>query len=65
MTGSRPSVLTTSNDCNTLSEQDEKDYEKREAVGCEFITNCCWSIADVYLKLARGPLDLLPNVFCR
>jgi hypothetical protein len=65
MTGILPSVLATPNDCNTLSEQDEKVYDKREAVGCEFIMSCCWSIADVYLKLARGPLNLLVNVCCR
>jgi hypothetical protein len=64
MTGSHPSVLTMSNDCNTLSEQDEKDYDKREAVGCEFITNYCWGIADDYLKLVRGPLNVF-NVCCQ
>ena len=62
MTGILPSVLGTSNECDMLSEQDEKEYDKREGVGCEFITSCRWSIANVYLKLARGPLNLLTNV---
>ena len=62
MTGILPSVLETPDECYMLSEQDEKDHDKREAVGCEFIMSCCSSIADVYLKLARGPLNLLINV---
>jgi hypothetical protein len=65
MTGNRPPVLATPNDCNILSEQDEEDYDKREALRREFITSWCWSIADVYLKLARGPLNLLINVCCQ
>ncbi|KIM77342.1 hypothetical protein PILCRDRAFT_623449 [Piloderma croceum F 1598] len=33
MTGILPSVLETPHECYVLSEQDEKDYDKREAVG--------------------------------
>jgi hypothetical protein len=65
MTGILPSVLRTPNDCDTLSEQDEKEYDDRDGVGCEFITSCSLSIADVHLKLARGHLNLLINVCCR
>ena len=51
MTSILPSVLRTPNDCNTLSEQDEKEYDKRKGVGCEFITSCSLSIADVSFEV--------------